>query len=354
MCKLTIPITMICLTLATCGVPNLAKADDLFSQDGLDSVFAPQQPMQGNPQQPALQQPALPQQPSMPQQQGPARAVEKAQLGDFLRAAGFQPTAVNDQIQGVEIQKDNWKFPVIFMISENKESLWIGVILITVESNKISQPTLLGFLEAQNKYGPAHFSYDSQSKRIFLNLALKNDNLMPADVSKAVNSLLQISVETAKLWSNPQGNGEGPQSLPGQPSLPIQPPTQPAPPTQQPALPYWQTPSQPQQPVQPQQQVQPQPSVPTQGSIVGKWGASPRSGLVFVIQFESNGTFMLFHKNLQGQESKSVGRYSMADGNLTMAAEDGTTLTGKFVWNDAQSFTFTPTTSGDNLTFVRV
>ena len=387
----TLTLTVMSLMVMASGLLSSARADELFSQDGLGSVFsAPQQPSQPAtptqpgqppvmPQQPsAPQQPSTPQQPSNPQQPGAPRIIEKSQLADFIRAAGFQPKAVNETVQMIEVPKDKWTFPVVFVISPNNENLWIGVLLATVDENKISPRVLLALMELHNTYGPAHFSYSASSKRIDLNFAVKNNNLMPADLKATVNQLVDVAVTTAPLWSNPQADGN--QLIPGPPSQPSQPmqPTQPTAPAQpstpaQPSVPGGQSPSQPQQPqpqvqqqapveqqpVQPQQpQIQneqpEQPQAPAQGGIVGKWGASPKEGMLFMLMFDADGKFVLFHKNPKGQESKSQGRYTQNGETLTLISDDGTKLTGKFTRKDGKTFVFTPSTSGDNLTFVSI
>lgn len=343
------------LLIVPLGIQRTLSADELFSENRLDRVFA--QPGQTAPAQPeANQQPGV-----APQ----GKTVKIDELEAFIRAAGFEPKKVADNVFAIEIPQGQFRFPVGFTISPNGENLWVGTLLNSVDENTVSPKVLLALLKANGTYGPAHFIYSPEGKRIDLNRGLLNVNLQPADLKRAVDDLIEVAVKTSDIWMNPTGTP----AQPGQPTAPTQPatppqtstpPTAPVAPVQPPTAPVEpaKEKASPSEPVQPTQQPtkaeaeEPTPSA-DENKIVGNWVSGPQKNGVFVLQFAADGTYELNFRNVKGKENKTRGKFTLTADSLKLVGSDGKTLEGKFIRVNANTFVFMPSTSGAKITFVR-
>ena len=74
-------------------------------------------------------------------------------------------------------------------------------------------------------------------------------------------------------------------------------------------------------------------------SLVGKWSAAPSEKDAFAIQLDAAGKFVLVHVN-QGKQTKSSGKYTFTNQQLTLAGDDGTQISGTVTSSTAQDFTF--------------
>lgn len=261
-------------------------ADDLFSTNGLGSVFATPD------EQPAAE----------------PKVLEPSELGGFLRAAGYQVKDAGDNIFTMDYKRDDWTFPMAFTISPNGENFWIVMFLRSnQDKTTLSMDRLLGLMAANNTYGPAHFTYNPETKQLNLNRPLSNRGLTIQELQEKLNQVVAVAIETSDLWA---GNTN----------------------TQQTRANGQDDPN---------------------SNIVGKWLAVQTDLAVIGLRFNADGTFLLIHEQ-KGSKTQYEGRYSFAGNVLRLASNDGNRLEGPFSWSADGGFQFQPNTAKSPLEFSRL
>lgn len=290
-----------------------AAAEDFFSSDSLKQVFNPpaQQQTEPAPPQQAPTQPDLNNEvpPSPPQ----STALAPAEIPAFLSRMGFESEDLGGDVYKIVYKKDEWNLPYAFVISPNKTQFWVTLSLNTLEEGvTIPHDKLLKMLQFNHKFGPYHFAYSDDSRRIYVCRALKNDALTPADVKAVIEVLAELAINHEDLWNHNK----------------------------------WQTAQQPQAPAQVQQQIpQQQPAQPQTVQPqpaprhVGTWRSTAGDNSTFQLTLNADGTFVLYHVH-DGTTDKSVGRYTLVNNALTLIMGENDKLESFVTWNQDGTWRF--------------
>ncbi len=280
------------------AAPQAATADDLFSSESLKQVFdaAPAAPQTDVPPSPPQQTevPATPPQ-QLPFQPAPqSRALEPSEIPTFLMMLGYQAEDLGDGVYKTTVKKGEWTLPYAFVISPNKSQFWVTLSLNTLkEGVQIPAEKMLKMLEFNHQFGPIHFAFSGDSRRIYVCRALKNDGLDPAKVKEVIETLAELALKHEDLWNHEK----------------------------------WTAPQ------QPQAQVQQPPQTPAQPAPrhVGTWRAQSQDGSTFQLPLNADGTFVLYHVQ-SGKTDKSVGRYSLIGNSLTLTMSQNDKLESFITW----------------------
>jgi len=292
--------TTICVSAALfcTATPKTSAADDLFSSDSLKKVFnpAPRQTELSPPTEERIPTPPVRPQ-EVPTQPAPqSRALEPSEIPTFLMMMGYQAEDLGDGVFKITVKKDEWNLPYAFVISPNKAQFWVTLSLNTLQEGvTIPAEKMLKMLEFNHQFGPIHFAYSEQSRRIYVCRALKNDALDPAKVKEIIDILAELAIKHEDLWNHAK----------------------------------WTTPRQPQVQVQqrPQTPVQPQPTP----RHVGTWRSTAPDRSTFQLTLNADGTFVLYHVH-GPQTDKSVGRYTVIGNSLTLTMSETEKLESYITW----------------------
>ncbi len=301
--------TTVCVATALlCTATTTPAADDLFSSDSLKQVFNPAPPQTTTPPSPPEQTPVQPIPPQQPptQTQPPSRALEPAEIPNFLMLMGYQSEDLGDGVFKTTLKKGEWNLPYAFVISPNKAQFWVTLSLNTLQEGvSIPAEKMQKMLNFNHQYGPMHFAFSEKTRRIYVCRALENDGLDPAEVKQVIELLAELSINNEDLWNHTK----------------------------------WQTAQQPQQPqVQqqtPQAPVQPQPTP----AHVGTWRSTAPDNSTFQLTLNADGSFVLYHVH-DSKTDKSVGRYTLAGNNLTLLMTETDKLEAYFTWYNNGTWRF--------------
>jgi len=301
-------------------------ADDLFSRVPIDSVFTP----------PARQSAVPGPGGQMPQPEVGKRVLNINQLVDLLRDSGLEPESDGEKTATVKLQHARWTFPVMLGLTEERDQLLFVLLLSGLESKTaLSQEQLLALLAANVEHRPAVFSYSEKRKRLELLSSLPNEEITPRVIRDELRRLASAAESTAALWESSGGSATG--------SGPAPAVTAPAAPPQTAATP-------------PAQATRPAAAAPAKAAsvnLIGKWSAARSNKEAFALQLNSDGTFVLVYVK-DGKQSRSTGKFALADGQLTLTTSDGSKFSGSLSNASARSFEFIPQSSAaSKLTFQR-
>jgi len=293
--------TLLTAALLVAATVSSAQADDLFSSDSLNRVFNPSQPQTD----PAPQDPQSPEDiPSSPEQ-APVqpslrRGLEANDIPAFLTLMGFQSEDLGNGVYKTTLTKGEWTLPYAFVVSPDKSQFWITLSLNPLQEGvTIPQSALLQMLQFNHKFGPIHFAYSGENRRIYVCRAVKNVDLNPTRVRQQIELIADLALKHEEMWNHNK----------------------------------WNTTQQPQAPTQPQVQQQPQPPVQQQPvpKHVGTWKSTAQDGSTFQLTLNADGSFVLYHVK-PSKTDKSVGTYTVIGNKLTLIMTGAEDLESYITW----------------------
>jgi hypothetical protein len=302
----TIKVAVVVTVMGGLALP--AKADDLFSRRPLHPVI--ESPQQVAPPSTGQQ----PQQPSQPQQTVPTAPAEKAtidQVESLLRESGLEVKDLDNGVLGVKVKSGTLEIPMLASLSPDKSNIWLIMILKTVDSTSDMTPNrLMGLMEANQKYGPAFFTFSRQTKQIQLRRAVSNHNMTASHLKLQIDIMALVVTQTTSLWSGQAASQTTPSESKSQP--------------QSPAV----------------------------SREVGRWVVELKNGGGFALLLNADGSFVLMHRKPDGTADTSRGTYTLADGKLTLKISGEPDLVGKVTFSTNNEFKFV-VGNGSGLNFKR-
>lgn len=315
---------VICLTAISLSalLAGSVAADDLFSTIPLDKVFS--KPTNGNQDEPKPTE----------KTEKAVRVLNQSQLNDLLRDAGLEPEA-GETVANLKFVQTRFTFNVAVGLDETRQQILILLRLADLEGKPaLTADRLLTMLTINRDLRPVMFAYSEKNKRLELLRGLDNDQISPRMLREEIKRLAGIAEGTSSVWEV--------SAAPTTPAAPA--------PTATAAAPTARTAGPVTQQTAPPAAAQAAPAAPA-ANLVGKWSASRTAKEAFAMQLNADSTFVLVYVK-DGKQSKSVGKFTTASGQLTLTTTDG----GKFAGNvsnlTAKSFDFTPpTNAAGKLTF---
>ncbi|MEQ9406233.1 MAG: hypothetical protein RIK87_00850 [Fuerstiella sp.] len=308
MCK-TVRFLSVCVTLLASSV-SLAGGDDLFSDVRTNTVYQDNLPADSR---------AAP---------VSTRITGVDSLRDLLNSAGFDAAVTGRRTVTLKKQLDVWTFPVMTVLSEDEQSIAIVLGLRSIkDSSTLSSETLLKLMSASQKNAPCLFAYNGERERTELHLVLKNQRLTGQHLRDEINRMAIIARDNSELWAAPENQQQSNNEKPADDKQAGEKPADNASPT----------------PVTP--------ATPSTADLTGTWSAAKSATEAFAVQFSTDGSFSLVYVN-NGTQVRSSGRFTTANGQLTLEGSDGLKLTGRLTMTSEKEFTFTPATSGE-LKFIK-
>src|SRR5690606_21942751 len=112
-------------------------------------------------------------------------------------------------VLSIKIERGDWTFPALVMLSENQKELWLVLLLSSIKDEKqVPAGRLLQLMSATREYAPAYFAYSEKRKRTELYRVFENSQLTAERLREELNRLTEIALETESLW-NFEGTGAG-------------------------------------------------------------------------------------------------------------------------------------------------
>jgi len=270
----------ICLMMAL-ATHGLCDENDLFSRVRADAVFSSSNGSAGS-----------------PARRGDAEKVPElevkigaaGELARKLRLGGFDVEEDADsELVALKVSLAKWSFPVRIVLASDQSELMIAMLLSSATSDdQITRSQLLKLLQANRQYAPASFGYSAKRRRIELYRLLKNRHITGKLLREEIGRLAQVAVETQSLWQIGAGTSDSSPSADDQRA----------------------------------------PSTPQSVSLTGKWVATRSASEAFAIELKADGTFMLVYVK-DGQQTRSSGKFTLTDGQLTLEGGKNFRLTGR-------------------------
>lgn len=328
----------VCLFAHQAGTAGAEES--LFSQVPIDSVFTP--PGESSAANSGANRP-LP----APPRFSATKSFSLGQVAEGLREAGFDAKELDERTLSTKAKADTWSFPVIITASEDQKQLWVVLMLSVIKDEKqVPADKLLALMSANRQYAPAYFSYSAKHKRTELYRSFNSQEVTSDLLKEEINKLASIAKETQSLWSFASTNPPAPPAT-TIPSTTAPPAGNTSPAGSNPVAGQAPTPPVPGNSPPPKRTL-PAPAAPASPSLVGKWSAAPSDKEAFAMQLDADGKFVLVNIS-QGKQTRSTGKYTYSNQQLTLVGDDGTRLAGSVSSSSPQSFTFKLQAQGDKV-----
>ncbi len=283
----------LCLIALLFFQSSLVNADDLFSNSGNQNVFKNIQKQNSNPQ-------------------GANNKITSTDLGDFVKAMGYEVKDLGDNFFLIKVSKGEWTFEPVISLSNAGTHLWVSINLKTYKSNAdLNAEQYMHLLDANLTYGPVVFNFNKKSHRVSLTRSFLNQGILPNTLKSKIVDMCDVGVKTSKLWNiDVSKNTPVPQQV------------------NKPSQPYWFG-----------KNLSSNKKQQTNNPI-GQWMSNKTNDELFGLQFYADGSYLYIYQKGQNQ-SETKGRYTI-DGNnlLTLTSDKGEVLKGSLSWKSNNTFNF--------------
>ena len=265
------------------------------------------------------------------------RLMSAEALVQALQKAEFTAVASGSRAAAAMKQQDLWQFPVLVTISEDEQDLLIAVGLRAVsDSQKLPAARLLQLLEANQKASRASFVFNRDKERLELLCQLRNTGEKDVLLRDEINRLAILARDMETVWNLDEKSGGSPIGAAGSTAIEA---TKMAPAT---ANPNAATP-----PVSTSAPANTTGAVPelTTAALQGRWAASRSATEAFAMQLNNDFTFVLVSV-INGKQLRSSGKFTLANGQLTLDGSDGVKIVGIVKLNSATEFQFAQQSAG--------
>ncbi len=234
------------------------------------------------------------------------RIVASEELARLLREVGFDAKVINDRAVTTKKELDPWSFPVLLLISQDEQNVFVVMGLSVVkDESKLSAATLLKLLERNQDQTTARFTYSAERKRTELLTLLSNQALNGTILRDEITRMAILARNSEQVWN-----------IAPEPEPEL---------TQKPA-----------------DEVVVQPST----GLTGRWSASRSTTEAFAVEFNADGTFIMVHLKA-GKQTRSAGTFLLDQQTLTLSGNDGLKLVGHWKSLSATEFEFAPNSSSN-------
>jgi hypothetical protein len=101
----------------------------------------------------------------------------------------------------VGLPDNSYNIQFYLQLSADKTELWLVAALFKIPPGKTApQSALMGLLTENDAITPKSFSYNKGMNTFYLNARMRNDNVTPAQVRQAIDSMTSILSQTEPFW----------------------------------------------------------------------------------------------------------------------------------------------------------
>jgi uncharacterized protein (TIGR03067 family) len=130
-------------------------------------------------------------------------AVTGEHLGRMLRAMGYEPQGLSEEVFQVTITRDNWKVHTLVSLSPDRARIWLECKFPPIGvPDRVPAAAWLRLLEENERIGPAHFVFNKDDQRIHLFKALDNAEVTPARLREEIEGFDRTVRKTQSIWRN--------------------------------------------------------------------------------------------------------------------------------------------------------
>ena len=266
-----------------------AKADDLFSEVTIDSVFGTAKS--------SISGGATSAAPAG----GGKRIAGASSLRKTLQNAGFATQDFDSKSVLATVNaprtKDK-KLSAFFSVDVDKGRVVIGIPLVQIDESKISAQKLLEMMNSSRNADAIYFAYSPDTKWLGIRRTISNEAVTTSSIRERIDEMVAFAENSVETW---ESEGKSLETKPAPEKVATAPKEAPK----------------------------------TTFSLTGLWGATGTRGEGYGIKFEGAKFELAISEN--GKTSESKGNYTFSNGSLTLAG-DGLTLTGKLVFKSVSKF----------------
>lgn len=122
-------------------------------------------------------------------------------LGKMLRAMGFDPQPLTEEVYQVTITRDNWKVHSLLSVTPDGSRLWLECKFPPVEEpGRAPAAFWLRLLEENERIAPAHFVFKKEDRRVHLYKTIDNVQITPARLRQEIDSFDRTVRQTQSVW----------------------------------------------------------------------------------------------------------------------------------------------------------
>jgi uncharacterized protein (TIGR03067 family) len=130
-------------------------------------------------------------------------AMTGEHLGKMLRAMGYEPQGLSEEVFQVTITRDTWKVHTLVSLSPDRARIWLECKFAPIaEPERTPAAVWLRLLEENERIGPAHFVFNKDDQRIHLFKALDNVEVTPARLREEIEGFDRTVRTTQSIWRN--------------------------------------------------------------------------------------------------------------------------------------------------------
>jgi uncharacterized protein (TIGR03067 family) len=122
-------------------------------------------------------------------------------LGRFLHELGFTPKALSPDVFQVTVDRERWAVHIMLSLSTDGRRVWLESKFAPVEDpDRVSPQAWRRLLEANEKIGPAHFTFDKTDRRIHLYKSFEHQALTAARLKAEIEHFDRTVRATQDYW----------------------------------------------------------------------------------------------------------------------------------------------------------
>jgi len=128
-------------------------------------------------------------------------AVTSENLGKMLRAMGYGPQALSEEVFQLTITRDNWKVHTLVSLSPDRARIWLECKFPPIpDPQGAPAAAWLRLLEENERIGPAHFVFNKDDQRVHLFRALDNVEVTPVRLREELEGFDRTVRKTQSIW----------------------------------------------------------------------------------------------------------------------------------------------------------
>ncbi|QDT67449.1 hypothetical protein MalM25_03470 [Planctomycetes bacterium MalM25] len=291
------PFALVALALSL--TPAASRADDLFSEFAVESVFAASVSSNSSA--------------SSDKTVASSRVTGAGQLGSMLRTAGYEPERIDGKAVKVTVTHGEWTIPTVLRADVGRSEIALTMGLATPKkAAELGGEKLLRLLAGAPDAGGAYFAYDTELSQIQLRKSVSARELNSLRLGRLLTEMAELAVSRESTWYEARQKEQASATTRPQSSSP--------------------------------QKV-------VTASLAGSWVAPLAGGEAFAIRLTEAGRFSLAHVK-SGRTTTSTGAVQREGQRLSLVGSTGVTIRGVLSSQTSQGFDLT-LGGGRKLTFKR-
>ena len=131
----------------------------------------------------------------------PVTGIGTEMLGRFLREMDHVPKPLSPDVFQITVERDHWPVHVMLSLSADGRRVWLESKFAPVEDpDRVPPQTWKKLLEANEKIGPAHFSFDPRDRRVHLYKSFDNQHVTSKRLKEEIGHFDATVRKTQDCW----------------------------------------------------------------------------------------------------------------------------------------------------------